>query len=87
MRGSRLRSERRMYFHVCEHTSDNGPHVAQENVELAVLSAVEHGRDANPVFAARIGFSITPRERVHPDRPNELWRVDYKGEFMLADRR
>jgi putative transposase len=23
----------------------------------------------------------------HPDQPNELWCVDYKGEFMLADRR
>ena len=23
----------------------------------------------------------------NPDRPNELWCVDYKGEFMLADRR
>jgi putative transposase len=22
-----------------------------------------------------------------PDHPNELWCVDYKGEFMLADRR
>lgn len=23
----------------------------------------------------------------NPDRPNDLWCVDYKGEFMLADRR
>jgi putative transposase len=23
----------------------------------------------------------------HPDQPNELWCADYKGEFMLADRR
>ena len=22
-----------------------------------------------------------------PDRPNDLWCADYKGEFMLADRR
>ncbi len=33
------------------------------------------------------GLTDRSRRRFRPLRPNELWCADYKGEFMLADKR
>ena len=41
---------------------------------------VTRGRQRNHFKAEGTGLS-------RPDHPNDLWCVDYKGEFMLADRR
>jgi hypothetical protein len=47
---------------------------------LRIHSLVTRGRRRNHFKAEGTGLS-------RPDHPNDLWCVDYKGEFMLADRR
>ena len=41
----------------------------------------------DPCFIPGISSSVICRNQVLPSRPNDLWCADYKGEFMLADRR
>jgi hypothetical protein len=37
--------------------------------------------------AGGVGVTKLPAHRSTSDQPNDLWCADYKGEFMLADRR
>jgi len=78
-----------------EHPSWGAPKIREKirrkhsDIQLPAISTVHAVLD-------RHGLVNRPRRRrykaegtvlSHPLRPNELWCADYKGEFMLADRR
>jgi putative transposase len=78
-----------------EHPSWGAPKIREKirrrhsEIQLPAISTVHAVLD-------RHGLVSRPRRRryraegtalSHPQRPNELWCADYKGEFMLADRR
>ncbi len=67
------------------------PHLrrAHRNVPLPAISTVHAVLDRHGLVTrgrkARYRASGTPLSR--PSAPNDLWCADYKGEFMLADKR
>jgi putative transposase len=56
------------------------PAISTVHAVLDRHGLVTRGRQRNPYRAEGTGLST-------PNRPNDLWCADYKGEFMLADRR
>jgi len=56
------------------------PAISTVHAVLDRHGLVSRGRQANHYKAE--GTSLS-----RPDHPNDLWCTDYKGEFMLADRR
>jgi putative transposase len=56
------------------------PAISTVHAVLDRHGLVTRGRRANHYKAEGTGLS-------RPDHPNDLWCADYKGEFMLADRR
>jgi putative transposase len=56
------------------------PAISTVHAVLDRHGLVTRGRQRNPYRAEGTGLST-------PNHPNDLWCADYKGEFMLADRR
>lgn len=78
-----------------EHPSWGAPKIREKirrkhsEIQLPAISTVHavldrHGLVTRP---RRRRFKAEGTALSHPLRPNELWCADYKGEFMLADRR
>jgi len=58
-------------------------------IQLPAISTVHAVLDRNGLVdaARRRRYRAEGTIRVHTSTPNDLWCADYKGEFMLADRR
>ena len=59
------------------------------DVHTPAISTVHAVLDRHGLVKRRMGRRNKAKGTVlsHPGRPNDLWCADYKGEFMLADRR
>jgi len=78
-----------------EHPSWGAPKIREKlrrlhsDIQLPAISTVHAVLDRHGLVSRRRRrrYKAEGTELSAPQRPNELWCADYKGEFMLADRR
>jgi putative transposase len=78
-----------------EHPSWGAPKIREKvrrrhsEIQLPAISTVHAVLDRHGLVnrARRRRYKAEGTALSHPQRPNDLWCADYKGEFMLADKR